>query len=391
MYKYISDEKILQDIVKGYVYDIKYMKNASLIRRLTEDEVVEFLSNLNAVSAVCAYMEISTFFQYADIRQRAMQVIIDRFPRLLSNKHIKPKITPEIKQLLLDDFCKNPNRYWENLGQCGYIWEIIDMDEDMWKQFFAAIEKPGVINFRGLLKDSLADGTISSELVMEYVIEGSYHHTGFALNAELTKKYFDLWIKENSKYYFSEVLSLSKDRSLALKTYPELYQYIKSPTVKDAEIIVSIDPKNLSFVKKQSEKLCLMALKKDKSVFKYVRKPTKKILAFMGIDAQKAALYEKYPAKQYLITCRKDVADEGDIIYVRVVPGNDMANFMSRKIVRYGFSGNLDCEDGPYYVEDIMEAQAITDDELDVLNKFGMLKLNSGIWNFDDEGDESDD
>lgn len=385
MYKYISDEKILQDIVKGYVYNIKYMKNASLIRRLTEDEVVEFLSNLNAVSAVCAYMEISTFFQYADIRQRAMQVIIDRFPRLLSNKHIKPKITPEIKQLLLDDFCKNPNRYWENLGQCGYIWEIIDMDEDMWKQFFAAIEKPGVINFRCLLGSSLADGKLSSDIAANYVIEGSYSHTGFPLNKELTKKYFDLWIKKGNKYYFSEILGLSKDRSLALKTYPELYQYIKSPTAADAEIIVNIDPKNLSLVKKQSEKLCLMALKKDKSVFKYVRKPTKKILAFMGMDTKKAVLYEKYPAKQYLITCKKNVADEGDIIYIGVVPGKDMADFMSQKIVHYGFSGNLGCEDGPYYVEDVMQAQAITDDELDILNKFGILELNSGVWHFNDE------
>lgn len=379
----MNDKRILQEIKEGQIKNIQNMENLSIIGTLTEDEIKQLISKLD-FRYVCLYAEeIHTLFKHVNINENVMETIIKEFPLLLTDKYINSKMTPKIKQLLLDDFCNNPMRYHKEQKKCGFIWCTMEMDEYMWEKAISALKKPGAPNFRGPLENSLVDGAISSELVMEYVIEGSYHHTGFALNAELTKKYFDLWIKENSKYYFSEVLSLSKDRSLALKTYPELYQYIKSPTAKDAEIIVSIDPKNLSFVKKQSEKLCLMALKKDKSVFKYVRKPTKKILAFMGIDAQKAALYEKYPAKQYLITCQKDVADEGDIIYIGVVPGKDMADFMSQKIVHYGFSGNLGCEDGPYYVEDVMQAQAITDDELDILNKFGILELNSGFFCFD--------
>lgn len=64
-----------------------------------------------------------------------------------------------------------------------------------------------------------------------------------------------------------------------------------------------------------------------------------------------------------------------------------MADFMSQKIECYGFSGNLVCDDGIHYAEDLMKVQAITDDELSILEKFGILDLNSGFFCFDGDNE----
>lgn len=379
----VKDEKVLQEIKKGKVDNIRTMEDVSVISTLTEDEVSQIVSKLTFDSIFLHSNQMQIFFEHANVSEKVMKTIIENFPILLTNKSINPKITPKIKQMLLDDFCNNPAKYKEQQHLCGCIWFTMEMSEDMWKQVIAALRKPGAPDFRNWFSSDLEKGVIFSDIVAEYVIEGSYYYTGFPLNAELTKKYFDLWLKKDDEYYFSKVLSYSEDYSLALNAYPQIYQYIKSPTAADAEIIINVDPENLSLVKKQTEKICLLALKKDKRVFKYVRKPTKKILAFMGMATKKASLYAKYPAKQYLVTCTKDVADEGDITYIGVVPGKEMADFMSQKVKSYGFSANFDCYDGVHYVEDYMKAQAISDDELAVLEKFKIFDLNTGFFSLD--------
>lgn len=387
---YKDDETVLKEIKRGKIRNIRYMKDVSLISTLTDDDIAEALSNIESRFFIINYEEMCVLFRHANTGEKAMGVIIDRFPALLAHEDIKPKMTSKTKRLLLDDFCNNPVKYFEKGNKCGYIWITLEMNEDMWKEVIDTLKKPGAPDFSHVFTKHLSQREISSDIVVEYTIEKSYCNTGFPINAELTKKYFDLWInkKMDAKGYFSEVLALSEDRSLALKAHPEIYPYIKYPTAADAKIIIDINPKNLSLVKKQSEKLCLMALKKDKGVFKYVKNPTKRILEFMGMDTKKASRYAKYSEKQYLITCKTDVADEGDIIYIGIVPGKEMPDFMSQKIERYGFSGNLDCDDGIHYVEDFMKAQAITDDELNVLKKFGILDLNTGFFCFDDGDDE---
>ena len=162
--------------------------------------------------------------------------------------------------------------------------------------------------------------------------------------------------------------------------------YIKTPKKNETELAVRLKPENLRYVKKQSEELCLMTLKKDKSVFEYVKDYTDAILDFMGLDRTEKKT--KYTAPYYLVQSTQDLADEGYLVYIKVVSKENMEDFMNSQF-NLSF-GNL-------YDPNLRDASScfsyspIPEEEYKLLLKLGLDSIEAGCWNFQTEENEVDD
>lgn len=88
--------------------------------------------------------------------------------------------------------------------------------------------------------------------------------------------------------------------------------------------------------------------------------------------------------KKYLVVLSMDVADEGDVGLIKVITQKELDE---TKSIRTGF-GNID---GESYEFDKSDAVEITDDEIKVLEKFGLTDLEFGYCSLSDEEVENED
>jgi len=94
--------------------------------------------------------------------------------------------------------------------------------------------------------------------------------------------------------------------------------------------------------------------------------------------------------KKYLVVLSIDVADEGDVGLIKVITQKDLDCVKS---IQTGF-GNID---GDSYKFGKSEAVEITDEEIKVLEKFGLTDLQFGYCSLskdkvdDDDNNEDDD
>lgn len=89
--------------------------------------------------------------------------------------------------------------------------------------------------------------------------------------------------------------------------------------------------------------------------------------------------------KKYLVLLRFDVADEGDVGLIGIYTEDQLKNIKS---ISTGF-GNIDGDDYPFDKE--TDAVEITDEEIKVLEKFGLINLSFGdCWLSDEELSDED-
>lgn len=376
-----ANTNVLEELKKGNIKAIAEVKDDTFYNGLTETDIIEILSNMEASRSNID--EMTRFLKNIQITEKELEVIATRYPLYLNKEYINPYITEHVKTVAVDHFCSNMDIY-SNSDAIFYIpiWNVTNLDDEAWAKILKALRSTGAPDFREWLWIMLKKGGYRIPgFVKEYLIEELYYL--HELDARQTKEFFDARNEEGlSDEYFIKVLNMSKDRSLVLKEHPEVYKYIKWPNSEDAKVIINEEPANLRLVRRQTEKLCFMALLKDKNAFKYIKKPTKSILEFMGMDVPEELKTKEYPEPKYLVTCRMDIADEGDLTYVNVVNGEDMPKFMAQKIT-YRTFGNLESDDEGLYVKDCMNAVPIPEKDLDVLKKYGMLNMTTGFWRFE--------
>ena len=375
-----TNTNVLEELKKGNIKAIAEVNNDAFYNWLTEADIIEILSNTEVSRSNID--EMIHFLKNVAITEKELEVIATKCPIYLNEEYINPYITEHIKTVAVDHFCSNMDIY-SNSDAIFHIpiWNITSLDDRSWTKILKALKSTGAPDFKEWLWTMVKKGEYHIPgFVKEYLVDQLYYL--HRLDARQTKEFFDARNEEGlSDKYFAKVLNMSKDRSLVLKEYPETYRYIKWPNSEDAKVIINEDPTNLRLVRRQTEKLCFMALLKDKNAFKYIKKPTKSILEFMGMDVPEELKTKEYPEPKYLVTCRMDIADEGDLTYVNVINGEDMPKFMTKKIA-YRTFGNLESDDEGLYVKDCMKVVPIPEEDLNVVKKYGMLNMTTGFWRF---------
>jgi len=88
--------------------------------------------------------------------------------------------------------------------------------------------------------------------------------------------------------------------------------------------------------------------------------------------------------KKYLVFLKEDVADEGDVGLIEIIDENELNKTKSYST---GF-GNIDGDTYPFSKS---YAKEITDDEIKVLEKFGLTNLSFGCCFLSEEECDDDD
>ena len=122
----------------------------------------------------------------------------------------------------------------------------------------------------------------------------------------------------------------------------------------------------------------LYALEKDASVAAEISKEhmTSKVREFLGMPEEDVVAF---PADYYVVKLCCNLADEGNLHKVTVVPGKEMSDFL-RKEFKISF-GNLE-DDDVYLVKDKAQYEPITAAEYALLKRIGLDNVMSGYFNF---------
>ena len=269
-----TNTNVLEELKKGNIKAIAEVNNDAFYNWLTEADIIEILSNTEVSRSNID--EMIHFLKNVAITEKELEVIATKCPIYLNEEYINPYITEHIKTVAVDHFCSNMDIY-SNSDAIFHIpiWNITSLDDRSWTKILKALKSTGAPDFKEWLWTMVKKGEYHIPgFVKEYLVDQLYYL--HRLDARQTKEFFDARNEEGlSDKYFAKVLNMSKDRSLVLKEYPETYRYIKWPNSEDAKVIINEDPTNLRLVRRQTEKLCFMALLKDKNAFKYIKKPTK--------------------------------------------------------------------------------------------------------------------
>ncbi len=141
----------------------------------------------------------------------------------------------------------------------------------------------------------------------------------------------------------------------------------------------------IKYLKNQSNKNCMAAIKCDPSNIQHIRKPSKIMIDYaLSLDSSvskyiktESEIQNQYPADNYLVKLHEDLCDEDYLTKICIIKGKDMPKFMN-KTTSLSF-GNL-YDDTKHNVKDIASYQPITDDELKIIRKFGLDDIQSGYF-----------
>ena len=103
---------------------------------------------------------------------------------------------------------------------------------------------------------------------------------------------------------------------------------------------------------------------------------TSKVREFLGISEENIVAF---PADYYVVKLCCNLADEGNLHKVTVIPGKEMSDFL-RKEFKISF-GNLE-DDNVYLVKDKAQYEPITEAEYALLKRIGLDNVMSGYFNF---------
>lgn len=161
-----------------------------------------------------------------------------------------------------------------------------------------------------------------------------------------------------------------------MKTDGKFIEKVKSPSAALKKAAIEIDPMNILLIKNPSEKLCIMAINANPDCFDIIENKTEKLYKLLGMEMPTE---EKtpYPGKYYLCKFRENLADEGYLVKVMVVPGNKMQEFLDKK-TSISF-GNM-YDDDEMYVKDICDYKEITEEEYQILKRLELTSIESGYW-----------
>lgn len=370
--------EMLKDVLgRGIIDLINRIDDKSFYESLSEDDIVKMLRHPIKDYELNKYDGIKKLLNEIEISSRIVSALAEYVPVLLTNEKIKPYINEEILWTAVNAYCKSNDEH-------GYFVGGLDgITDEMWKKILTKEDN--------YLSYYIENGNPVPRFVLEREItsEPFGYHTAckVELDEEMLKTFFDKWYdNDHAESSFKEVLDNKTSKLKVLESYPDLYRYLRRPKMKETELAVSLKPENLRYVKKQTEELCLMALKKDKSVFKYVENPTDAICDFMGLE--KTQEKSKYTAPYYLVKSIQELADEEFLVCVKVIARENIEDFMNSRF-ELAF-GNL-YDDEKRETEECFSCIPITEEEYTLLKKLELDSIEAGDWDFELEEDEEDD
>ena len=369
--------EMLKDVLgRGIIDLINRIDDKSFYESLSEDDIVKMLRRPIKDYELNKYAGIKKLLNEIKITPRIVSVLAEYVPILLTNEKIKPYINEEILWTAVNAYCKSDDKH------AYFVGSLDGITDEMWKKI---LTKEG-IDLRCYIENGIPVPRFVLEREITSEPSGYYTACKVELDEEMLKTFFDKWHdNDNAKSSFKEVLDNKTSKLKVLESYPDLYRYIGRPKIKETELAVSLKPKNLRYVKKQTEELCLMALKKDKSVFKYVKDPTDAICDFMGLERTHAK--SKYTAPYYLVKAYEELAGEEFLVCVRVIAREDIESFMNTQFV-ISFGNLYDNEKRE--TEECFSCIPITEEEYTLLEKLELDSIEAGNWNFKSEEEEDE-
>lgn len=188
----------------------------------------------------------------------------------------------------------------------------------------------------------------------------------------------------NNEYDIKELLGKGSnsckcpDLETLLKLDGSYIKYIKNPKVGLCKAAIDNDPHNIKYIDVKSDNVYLYALEKNTSVATEISKEhmTSKVREFLGMPEEDIVAF---PADYYVVKLCCNLADEGNLHKVTVIPGKEMSDFL-RKEFKISF-GNLENDD-VYLVKDKAQYEPITAAEYALLKRIGLDNVMSGYFNF---------
>ena len=232
------------------------------------------------------------------------------------------------------------------------------------------------------------DDLISRDDCPRYVFKewlSTATHYDIATLPSISGKDLYLFLQNNhNEYGIKELLGKSSNRCKCpdLETLLSLdgsyIKYMRNPKVGLCKAAIDNNPHNIKYIDVKSDNVYLYALEKDASVAADISKEhmTTKIREFLGMPKEDIVLF---PTDYYVVKLCCNLADEGDLHKVIVVPGDEMSDFL-RKEFKISF-GNLE-DDEVYIVKENATYEPITADEYALLKRIGLDNIMSGYFNF---------
>ena len=216
----------------------------------------------------------------------------------------------------------------------------------------------------------------TKEMKLDIIEKSVYDYSYICFDEEIAQLYVTDYISslpyvmQRSKYdpfYDVRVLTI-------LSIYGNALEFVENQTEEMQILAVKNCPMAIQFAKKPTDNVCLIALNADKDCADFIEHKSKEVCKFLGIKYVKPS---KYSVKnKYLVT----LSSQGMNCY-RVLGGDKIDAFL-----------NTECEHDDIKAKKIAKVKEISDDEIKVLKKFGLLKtINPFFSEMDDEDFDEED
>ena len=317
---------------------------------------------------------INMIFNRAEVTEVIATAICTRYPFLYDVEEIGSKVPEDKKQFI-------SNAFFERRDITSWGFELstsLPISEEAW----GIMLHTDFLRTESRVEKYIKERNDAPQCVRNKVIEKLPHYICYMgkLTAEdvttWLKKYKSYFANEEAKKIFKYIENNTNDEIIkqAAEEQGWLIEHIETQTKEICKIAIKCDPHNIQYVRKQTNELMLYALSLDKTVASYLKK-TKAVCKALGLKCKKKSKKRLFADENYLVKFKYNLADEGNLIKVCIVKGSEMNDFLNQR-VSPAF-GNL-TSDEELYIEEIVTYKPITNEELEILNKFELASLVSG-------------
>lgn len=379
-YPLMSDDMLRYLIVNGETPGYVTTKNVDdLYKRIvnlniTEDEWVQGIKKckITWISPEYPYMILKSG---VTITNKMALEICKRMPLFIKEDRINSVLSYNDKIAISQAYT---NMLKNGVRLPFQLPKILPLTDDQWRQ----LQNQNDIRYQ---KSFLQREDMPTDIKRELLKEMNYIDD-FGNN--LSENDIIFWLhhhKNDDEYYIEKAVNYHIPTTMLpniTKACIWIFPLLKKKTAKVCQIAVEIDPSNIRFVKRPSDKLRVLAVTKDPSTKQYLDKITPAVLKILGenldIETENAKI-NKYPNDYYLVQFHEDLCDEGYLHCIKIVEGKNMEDFM-RSTFTVSF-GNMD-DNETRNVSDCATIMPITKEERDILEKLNLTHIESGFFDF---------